>query len=738
MIDIKSDIAAFLATKEDPVKFQSILSQLGLPRSDRQYLKSLLAEMVKEGRVIRSGPRYWLPQGKQMAKNIKRAKTKEGMTLVGRLSVTTRGRGFVEKSGGDWVIPDYGLKGAKHGDIVKVAKTGERRDRRPMGQVVNIESYGISKVLGVFENQRARLVFLPFKDFPLDRKQMDGFPARAEDGAVGRFDREEDGRWSFAGFLGHMDDPEIDETIVLMENDLELQFPEAVVAEAEAFAGDYPFELGRRRDFTGETVFTVDGETARDFDDALHFKPLQDNRIEVGIHIADVSHFVAEGSALDREALQRGNSVYLPHKAIPMLPTILSNQWCSLKPDELRYTLSLVVVMTADGEIQSSHFYKGLIRSRHRLTYDQVAAIGIERDPAARNQVGDLAGILDLGLSLSRQLQARREQAGGLRMDLAERKLVLDDSQTLTGIEMHRQNDANRMIEAFMCLANECVARFMSEREIGIPYRIHEQPEVQRLEELGKFLKPFITELSPDWIASPAKSLNDILAQLGSSPRGQILQLQVLKSLKLAEYNPINRGHFGLASTHYAHFTSPIRRYADLVVHRRLSRWLENPKLGPEHFDDSDLESWCSSISGRERGAASAERSYARLKILRRLKQDTGDTFEGVIEDVKPFGIFVRINQWQLSGLVRSESLDDDYYRFNPELQGLAGKRTGKLLRVGDKVRAQISLVDLIGRKMDLELVGHVSTGRGPNRRERKPRKQGIKSRSRRGSKRKF
>lgn len=710
MIDLKKDVQAFLSSKEDPVKLRGILNGLGLPQSDRQYVKSVLAELVQDGDVVRVGARYWAPDGKRTAKQIKQRKTMGKMELVGRLSITSQGYGFVlNPKGSDWMVPEKDLGQALDGDTVKARIANRDKKGRIRAEVVSIEAFGISKVLGVFINEKGRLEFYPFGNIQLDARMLKGFPKQAEDQSVAIWNRHVDGYWIYDGILGNMEDPKVDEAVVLAENGIADSFPEAVLKDAAQYE-DFTFNLGDRVDFREEFVFTVDGATARDFDDALHIKPLGGNAFEVGVHIADVAEFVKPGSELDRWARKTGNSTYLPHKAIPMLPEILSTELCSLKPDVPRYTTSVVARVTRTGKVQNFKVVKGLIHSGKRFTYDDVVTIAIEKNPQARHKVGDYAKVLDNALNLSQAMRKRRIENGGLSLDRGEVVMSIDEDHRLESVDMVHQTDANRMIEAYMCMANECVAEYMHDLGIDIPYRIHDYPAEEKLENLASFLTLSGIDVPDGLFSDPARTINKIVREHGDSPRGEVLQLRVLKSLKMAVYSPENHGHFGLGSEFYAHFTSPIRRCADLVLHQRLTRLLNNPELGPEDFDDEGLAALCEYISTRERASMKAENTFQSLKQLRYMSNRLGEIFDGVITEVVRFGVFVQIAQWYASGLVHVETLDDDYYEYDEEQSILQGSRSGRKLVEGLSVKVRVVRVDLLARKLDLSIVSAESS----------------------------
>lgn len=705
MNKLKQDVVALLTKREDPIKLKTILRDLGLPNSDRQYMRSLLKELVREGQVIKRGAHFWVPDGKQAALEIKREKTRRTKEVVGRISVTSVGHGYVRlEDGKEWVIPAAALGGALTGDTVRVQQRGRDSSGKPRGEVVAIESFGRNKILGIFEWYGKNLQFRPFNDISLDSRLFKNMPDQAEDGSVGVLLRQENGSWHFQKILGHIIDPHVDEIIALAENDVIAEFPEAVLKEAQEFENSYVFDPSNRRDFRDEWVFTIDGADARDFDDALHLKDLPNGNVELGIHIADVSSFVKPGSALDQWAQEKGNSTYLPHKALPMLPEILSTNLCSLNPDVPRYTLSVVAELNQVGELIDFSLHKGIICSKNRLTYSQVAAACVDKDQEVRAELGDLAEILDRLMEMTRKMRGRRLVAGALNMEMAEIRLVLDDKGLIEEARLSKQTDANRLIEACMVLANECVAHYFLRKSVDIPFRIHEKPDPEKLEQLGVFMANAGVEVPAEFFNNPGKGMNRLIEIVRDKPNGQVLQTQILKALKMAVYSPENVGHFGLASPEYSHFTSPIRRYADLVAHHRLTTLLANPEVGPEHFESAQLTHVCEHISKTERNSARAEQTFVQLKLLRLMLNELGNTFPAIVTEVKAFGLFVEIGEYRAPGLLHISELEQDYFEYNPEMVALVGKRSQKVYTVGSELNVQIIRVDLIARKLDVGL----------------------------------
>ncbi len=703
-IKIEEQILELLGRKEDPIKLKNILKGLGLPQGDRQFMRQILKDMMHEGKIVKNGSFYWLPNGREVSRNVKREKTRSRDETIGYLSVAAAGYGFVAvERGRDWMIYQEDLNGALHGDRVRARKRRSDASGRVRAEVVAIESYGMSVLVGLYQPIGGRMVFTPFNDMQLDAERLKGGPEEVEPGTIAAFKRDANGAFVFDQVLGNYADPAVDEAIVLAENQIPGSFDPRVMDEVAGYNPAFEFELGDRRDFRDELVFTVDGVTARDFDDALHFKQLGQGEIEVGIHIADVSHFVKEHSALDLWAREQGNSTYLPHKAIPMLPQILSNELCSLKPNVPRYTLSCLVRLDKNGRVLGYELCKGLICSSYRLTYDIVDAVAVARDANMRSGYAEVVPSLDLAIHLSQKMRRVRIDEGGFNLDMGEVSLEVGKDHLMKRVKEVHQTAANHMIEAFMVLANECVAREMSDLGITIPYRVHDVPEEERLERLSAFLGAHGIEIPHFLVDEPARAINTILAQLKDHENAQVMQTQVLKAMQMAEYTTDNRGHFGLASRYYAHFTSPIRRYADLIVHRRLTAVLAGGKQNalPEHFEDQDLEAVCKQISKRERASAKAEHTFVQLKMMRYLKEKVGEEMEGIIDDVKSFGLFVRLNDLPVSGLVHIETLPGGEYEYVPEILALVGARNGREFKAGDALRVQLMRVDYITRKID-------------------------------------
>ncbi|MCB1045130.1 MAG: VacB/RNase II family 3'-5' exoribonuclease [Acidobacteria bacterium] len=705
MINLQNQVIEFLSRCEDPTGLRGILRGLSLPGSDRQLLKSLIGELVRQGRVVKVGSRYWVPDGKRQSRSVKREKTKKANQVTGRLTLHPRGFGFVDASPErDWFIPDYALSGAQHGDTVRAQYVEYGPRGRKTGKVIGIERKGREQLLTVSVREGRRLVQLPLGTTQVTEKDLRGGGEFIE-GSVSLWRRVDKG-FRFDRVLGQMDDPAIDESLALVDNGVVSEIPQEICDEAEEIAANRNFELGGREDFTEEAVFTVDGADARDFDDAIHIKATESGYV-LGVHIADVSHYVVEDSPLDRWAKRLGNSTYLPHRAFPMLPASLSTDLCSLVPHQPRYTVSVIASLNQQGKVLEYRVCRSLIRSAYRLTYTDVHEIGVLKVASRRAESEELTERLDLALKLADVLAQKRTHSGSLSLDLAEQHLTLTADQRLENVKPYSGHEGHRMIEMFMVLANELVARYLTERGIGLPYRVHETPDLEKLEQLANLMsaRGFDTR---HLLRDPASGINQLLKQIKGSEEHlqRVYQFQILRSLKLAEYAPENGGHFGLASDCYCHFTSPIRRYADLVVHRRLTTVLEHPKWGPEHFDDGALADVCRDISITERNSEKAERVFVKLKIMRHLMNCVGDEFDGVVTDVKPNGLFVELDDYWVDGLISMDVLSDDRYEYNADDCMLVGLATGKRFTIGDRLRVRIDRVDLVTRRLDFGIAG--------------------------------
>ena len=497
--------------------------------------------------------------------------------------------------------------------------------------------------------------------------------------------------------LGAEDRPEWDDPTIVSEFRLSTRFPRAAEAEAAAFHPPGAAERRGRVDLREQVTFTIDPEDARDHDDALSVRPLGHDRWEVGIHIADVSHYVVAGSALDREAERRGTSVYLPGGVVPMLPERLSADLCSLRPDEDRLALSVTVALDAHGVLHGCRFEETMIRSRQRLHYGQVqeALDGHARLPA------EIQHPVERLMTLARALRARRRAVGALDLEVPEVKAWVDDRGRTIRLERRPHLESHELIEEFMLLANRCVGGEGAKRRSGLLYRIHEPPSARKLSELDQMLKTLGLP-RPGHLADPARALQSVLKAPLDPARRRLVHRLVLRTLMRAQYLDRDSGHFGLATREYCHFTSPIRRYPDLHNHRRVREWIRGRPS--EAWDPHVLEGLAQRCTAAEQIATEAEREAVKIKSMRVLEGRLGEEASGIITGFVPRGFFVELDDDPAEGFVKVAEYLDDHFLLDPTGVRMTGRHTRRRFTLGDAVRVIIARVDVAARECDLAL----------------------------------
>ena len=679
-----------------PLKAKELARAVNVPEADYSEFKDLLSRLVEDGVLYRvKSQRYALPKKINLA--------------TGGLSVIRSGAGFVEtEEGPDIFIPSSALGSALDGDRVVARVERRRSGDRPEGRVIKVLERARSTVVGVYHPARSFGFVVP-EDKKLNK---DVFVPPGQDGGavdgdvvVVRISSWGDNNRGPAGevenILGKLGDPGVDVLAVAHGHELPLAFPPEVEKEAQRIKerGLRLSEQPDRVDLRGQLIFTIDPADAKDHDDALSIQKGEDGLWHVGVHIADVSHYVEEGGEIDQEAFKRATSVYLVDRVIPMLPETLSNDLCSLRPHEDRFAISLLLRIDGEGDVRGHELVRSVIRSAHKLAYEDAQAVidgsGSVSEEADR-AIRDLA-------ALARKLRAKRKARGSIDFDLPEARVVLNTAGEPTDIQKVLRFEAHRLIEDFMILANETVDRAAAERKLPFLRRVHEHPDGDRLEQLQKFLAGLGVRIP----AEPTpKDLQEAISRFEDRPEESLVSTVVLRSMKRARYSEKSLGHFGLATDHYTHFTSPIRRYSDLVVHRLSTRAMVEGERLPEELRTEQLPVVARRTSERERVAVDAERDSIDLKKTEFMEQHVGDAFDGTISGVTSFGLFVLLDRYFVDGLVHVSSLGDDYYVFLEDKFALVGEHTKRQFRLGDRVRVRVASVNLEDRKIDFALLG--------------------------------
>jgi ribonuclease R len=719
-----------------PIKPRAIAQQLKLAKDQAPDVRRAIKRLVHQGRLGYASNHLVTPV--TAAKNAKAAaKTPKSNRLRGVFQRRQKGFGFVRLIGDavspdktkDIFIPAERAGDAATGDVVLVElKKTRPDDPGPRGEIVEIVERQTHQFVGTyFESAGAAYVQIDGGLFtqPVYVGDPGAKSARVDDKVVIEMVRfpspMHNGEGVITEVLGPRGKPGVDTLSIIREFNLPEAFAADALEEARQKAETFDEAIGERTDFTGETIVTIDPVDARDFDDAISLAPLDDGGWLLGVHIADVSHFVRPDSALDREALERATSVYLPDRVLPMLPELISNGLASLQPGKVRYTQSAVMEFTAEGLRTSTELHSAAIRSSKRLTYEQVDEF-LRDGEAARRKLGvkvcDLLGRMH---TLAMTLRRRRLANGALELSMPEVKVELDKQGRVAGAHVAENTESHQMIEEFMLAANEAVAERLHDRGLHFLRRIHEAPSPQKIQAL----QDFMTELGYKTgnLQSRFEQQNLLAAAMGK-PEQQAVHFAVLRSLQRAIYSPKEEGHYALASQCYCHFTSPIRRYPDLTIHRLITAILTKVKPRNDYEELVALGRHC---SDREQRAEAAERDLTKLKLLAYLGDRIGEEVDAVVTGVESYGIFVRGLALPAEGLVRVETLSDDYYRFDRATHTLAGHRAGNRFRLGDLLRIAVARVDLERRELDFRVVERKKSKTAPSTKDTKTVQKGKK-----------
>ncbi len=714
-----ADILKFLEKgARHPLSAKEILGNFGLKGAARQKGLQLLESMADDGSIIRlKGGRYSLPRKINL--------------VVGTVSVHRDGYGFVSPEGGDGdvFVPARFLREVMDGDRVTVRVERSGRGQKPEGRVIRVLERAHRTVVGRFEAGRRfgyvvpadpRLMHDIFIPGGADLNCRPGQMVLARIDAYPEKTRNPEG--SVIEILGDPDDPEVEALTIVHKYGLPYHFPPEVLDAAGAVPDQVmKRDLQGREDLRALTTVTIDGETARDFDDAVAVRKESGGRIRLWVAIADVGHYVAEGSVIDQEAYRRATSVYFPGRCIPMLPESLSNGICSLNPDVERLALTAEMVFDEQGGRLESRFFPAVIRSRARLTYTEVRDMLVNRDAEVIGRYPEIYPHLQVMGELGDRLTAMRRRRGSLDFDLPEAEVVLDLRGRTEDIVRSERTAAHRLIEEFMLAANEAVATFLTERDAPFLYRTHEPPDLEKLQAFQEFISHFNYGLSLGPTGVDQRRLQALLTEVEGKPEEKMINQILLRSMKQARYSPDNVGHFGLVAERYCHFTSPIRRYPDLVVHRVLRRVIEKELSDSrrEHLRQA-LPEMGEHTSQMERRAMEAEREIIDLKKCQFMADKEGEEFPGLISGVQPFGFFVELKDFFVEGLVHVSSLADDFYHYEEELHRLIGENKRRIFQIGMEVRVTVARVNLERREIDFKLPEMTEAAPAPRPRRRK------------------
>ncbi len=626
--------------------------------------------------------------------------------LVGKVDMTSSGTAYIEVEGmpEDVFISEQNLGVALHGDLVEVGIIKVKKSGKPAGKIIRLIERATTEFVGVVQKSLKFAFLVPdSKRMPVDIFIPLGKLNGAKDGekAIARMTEWPDDADSPFGeiieVLGKPGENETEMHSILSEFGLPYKFPLAIEKAAENLdVKIHESEVNKRQDMRKVTTFTIDPADAKDFDDALSFQKLKNGNIEVGIHIADVSHYLRPGTALDDEAFERATSVYLVDRVVPMLPEVLSNFACSLRPNEDKYCFSAVFELDEDANVKNKWFGRTVIHSDRRFTYKEAQQV-IETGEGDYKEE-----ILTLD-RLAKKLRAERFKHGSIDFHAVEVKFKLDEKGEPLGVFLKQQKDANKLIEDFMLLANRKVASFIGAKQKAKPfvYRIHESPDPEKLSTFSNFIKKFgyrIDTTSPKGISS---TLNRLMTDVEGKAEEQLISQLAIRTMSKAVYSTENVGHYGLGFKFYSHFTSPIRRYPDVMVHRLLQHYLD----GGSAVNQEELEEKCKYSSDREKLATDAERSSIKFMQVKFMQDKVGEIYAGVISGVSEFGIFVELEGNKCEGMIRLRSLTDDFYHFDKENYAIEGKRTGKVYRMGDELTIKVKRADLVKKQLDFELV---------------------------------
>lgn len=699
-------------SKDDykPLTVGEIEDEFGF--EDAEEFKELVKTLVRmegQGLVVRSrSNRYGLPERMNL--------------LRGKFIGHAKGFGFVtpDVEGMDDVfIPPHEINGAINGDIVLIRVLKESFGDRREGTVTKVVERGQTSFVGTFQANRGfGFVVLDDKKLPMDIFIAKGDTLGAVDGhkVVVEVATWPEDLKSATGYitkiLGHKNDPGVDILSILYKHDIPPEFPDEVIAAAQRVPDEITeADLVGRRDLRHETIVTIDGADAKDLDDAVTVTKNVDGTYKLGVHIADVSYYVTQGSVIDIEAYDRATSVYLTDRVIPMIPHRLSNGICSLNPQVDRLTLSCEMIIDANGNVVAHEIFQSVIKTTERMTYKDVYKILEEQDEALIERYEPLVPMFKNMAELSGILRRKREMRGAIDFDFKESKVIVNEEGWPVDIELRERTVAEKLIEDFMLAANETVAEHFHWMNVPFLYRIHEDPKPEKLQRFFEFVTNFGILIKGTGNTVHPKALQDVLKAIEGMPEEPVISTMLLRSMQQAKYYPESLGHFGLSTDFYTHFTSPIRRYPDLVVHRLIRTYLINKDTSRETIAQWSMamDEIADHTSERERRAVGAERDTDALKKAQYMSDKIGEEFEGIVSSITNFGIFVELPN-TIEGLVHISNMTDDYYRFDDRQMIMIGERTNRQFRIGDEVTVRVANVIIEESSIDFEIVGMVTS----------------------------
>ena len=698
----KEDILQYMRKSSyKPLDLTELISHFKVSKKYRKVFEDLLEDLRLAGDVVKiKDGRFGVPERMNL--------------VVGKVKMNRKGFAFIiplKEGEEDLYIHANNLSGAMHEDIA-IARIEKRpKKRKSEGRVVQILKRSHKRLVGIFEDKKDHGWVLPegrdlFQDIyiPLDEKSgaKNGQLVLAEITKYPVPNRNPEGR--IAKILGFPQDRFIETKVAIEKYEIPQKFSENANRESLNCSHPDKKEIAKRVDLQSLPTVTIDGEKARDFDDAVSIEKTEKGNYKLWVHIADVAHYVREESPLDSDAFLRGTSIYFPDLCIPMLPERLSNDICSLKPNEPRLTLTVLMEFNRDGERIGYELFESVISSNERMTYEDTKKILVDSD---KKLIGRYSYLLDSFMNmveLCLLLKEKRDKRGSLDFDLPEPEFIIDATGDITNILKSERNIAHKIIEEFMIAANETVASHLFLNHIPSLYRVHEKPDSEKIKEFNEFIKDLGYDLKGIGKIVP-KALQGLIRKVKGTPVEHLISSLLLRSMKHAFYSKDNIGHFGLASKMYTHFTSPIRRYPDLMVHRILKKILNHGRLtkSAESGFEEKLHHIATHSSVRERVAENAEREIIEIKKIEFLYDKKDSIFSGIISGVTAYGIFVEISDLFVDGMVRVSSLKDDYYFFIEEKHCLKGRHNKKVYRLGDRVKVKVTEIDLKRREINLE-----------------------------------